>query len=289
MLSALHQPAVGGYKLKDLRNDMVQRLINSLDERGIAIDTIRKTRWAIHAAITQAIENGLLAKNVADKVTLPLRKREEARVLSVEEQDKFVAFAKKAYHGPIFLLILGTGLRIGEAMGLTWDDIDLEGQMLTVSRTHIEVKDPDNAMEKWHVEYNTPKTKSSIRTVPLLPGIVTMLEGIKEEQEANKAKLGAVYEVNNLVFCTPFGKPFRANAVRKGIRRIGKKAGITGIHPHCLRHTFATRGLENGIELKVMQELLGHSSISMTANLYTHVLPDKKLGSVMKLQHTISF
>ena len=283
------KPKLGGIKLKDLRNDMVQRLINSLNERGIAIDTVRKTRWMLHACVEQAVDNDLLIKNVVRKIKMPqMTKKKEIRVLSPEEQAKFIIGARTNYHGRIFILLLATGLRIGEALALTWEDISFENSMLRISKTHVEIRDPDDKGSAWHVEYNPPKTKAGNRTVPLLPDIVTMLQGIKVEQDAQKIALASGYDDNGLVFCNLVGAPLGASDVRRSLRTIGRRTDILGLHPHCLRHTFATRGLENGIELRVMQELLGHASISMTANLYTHVLPDKKLDSIMKLKDTIN-
>lgn len=115
-----------------------------------------------------------------------------------------------------------------------------------------------------------------------------MLLKLKEERELEKQKFKDVYQDNGLIFCNYYGVSLNYTAISKKIQTICKKAGLNGVHPHTLRHTFATRGLENGIDLKIMQELLGHSSIKMTADLYTHVLPETKKNSMMKLADTIN-
>ena len=122
----------------------------------------------------------------------------------------------------------------------------------------------------------------------MIPSAVQLLRQLKEKQYALKRELGAGYEDNNLLFCYFTGKPIWSSGITRRFHSVAKEADIEGTHIHCLRHTFATRGLENGIELKVMQELLGHSSIAMTANVYSHVLPNKKKEAIMKLDGTIT-
>ena len=114
-----------------------------------------------------------------------------------------------------------------------------------------------------------------------------MLLKLKEEREQEKKKFKEAYQDSGLIFCNYYGVSLNYTAIQKKIISICVKTGLEGVHPHTLRHTFATRGLENGIDLKIMQELLGHSSIKMTADLYTHVLPETKKKSIMKLADTI--
>lgn len=237
----------------------------------------------MHASLEQAAINGLIAKNVAYKIKLPPKSKKPITVLTSEEQEKFTEIAKTTYTGEVFLLDLCTGLRIGELLGLQWGDIDFEGESLSVNRT-LNVIKPD---KKWTKAFGTPKTESSYRNIPLLPDAIKMLKGVKEKQADAKLKLGADYEDNDLVFCTQLGKPLDPRNMQKVFRRICDKARIEGLHIHCLRHTFATRGLENGIELRVMQDLLGHASIKETADTYTHVLPNKKRESMEKLIHVV--
>ena len=155
---------------------------------------------------------------------------------------------------------------------------------MSVNKTIVYATDPYNSNSKKSVSIGTPKTKAGYRIIPLIPDIVDMLREHKELQ-------GAIVGNVDYVFCTMFngsaGQLVSASSIDKVIRRTAKKAGIENLSAHCLRHTFATRGLENGIPLKVMQELLGHSSIKMTADLYTHVLPETKQAEIMKLADTI--
>ncbi len=282
------KPAIGEWKLKDLRTDVIQKMFNGLNDKGLAPETIKGIYNIVHSALNQAVDNGLIAKNLASKISLPKIEKSRVRVFSMEEQKAFVESAKTAYMGEIFILDLGTGLRIGELLALTWADIDFNEEILKVNRTLNITKNHDDAESKWQKTFGSPKTESSIRSIPLLPNLIIMLKNIRLNQDELKQKLDGAFENNNLVFSTYLGRPLDPRNMQRTFASIMKKAELDkNVHIHCLRHSFATRGLENGIELKVMQELLGHSSIKMTADLYTHVLPEKKKDSIMKLIDTI--
>jgi len=164
---------------------------------------------------------------------------------------------------------------------------DRRPRFFRIKRTLNIVKDLDDSESKWHKEFGTPKTESSNRSIPLLSELVTLLRQIQQKQKELIEFAGSAYENNNLIFSTQLGRPLDPRNMQRTFKTNAYKANITGASIHSCRHTFATRGLENGIELSVMQELLGHASIKMTADLYTHVLPDKKRDSIMKLNGTM--
>jgi len=275
------RPALGKVKLKDLRVEIVQNFVNSLDDRGLSEKSITMFISYLKGALEQAVKNDIMPKNVASGVLIPKNKGRNLRVLSAEEQDKFIEAAKKMPYGDMFILILATGLRIGEASALTWDDIDLDDGMLRVNKTVTKDYSYETDSPKSSMVFGPPKTKSSKREIPLLPSVAEMLMKRKNER---------IHIESNLVFhsmATGGFLPHRSSS--NYFNDIIKASGIdrNGAHIHTLRHSFATRGLENGIELVVMQKLLGHSSIKMTADIYTHVLPDKKKDSIMKLADVI--
>lgn len=282
-------PELGNYTLSALRNDMVQRFVNGLSDKGLKSLTVERIVGILKAALVQAVDNGLIAKSPATRVKMPAPQERTPRVLTVPEQEVFMKAAKNHRNGEIFLLILGTGLRIGEALALTWNDIDFENAILSVNRTQIEYCEHVNGETIYHRTYNSPKTKTSKRKIPLIPVLITMLLNLKTQREEEKQRFKDAYQDNNLIFCNYYGVSLSYSAISDKLHDICKEADLEGVHPHTLRHTFATRGLENGVELKVMQELLGHSSIKMTADLYTHVLIETKQNSIMKLANTISF
>lgn len=276
------KPYLGHVKLADLRADMVQRVFAALHSKGYKYNTLNSVKCMIHSVLEQACENDMLGKNPVKNIKLPRTDKAEIVVFTPEEQQRFIEVAKKEFRGEFFILILATGLRLGEASALCWDDIDFEKGTLRVDKTLYEYTDPDTHISQLHM--GSPKTNSSYRTIPLLPEIVTMLREYKNLTEGLK---DPDYEYD-LVFKSINGKAVRPSQMRKIFKRLLRVSGIAkDMHIHCLRHTFATRGLENGIELRVMQELLGHSSIKMTADTYTHVLPDQKANSMKKLENTI--
>jgi len=187
----------------------------------------------------------------------------------------------------MFIFDLGTGLRIGELLALSWSEVNFGEEIIRVKRTLNIIKDFDDSESKWHKAFGSPKTESSNRSIPLLPALVTLLRQVQQKQKELMEFVGSAYEHNNLVFATQLGRPLDPRNMQRTFKTIADKANITGATIHSCRHMFATRGLENGIELRVMQELLGHASIKMTADLYTHVMPDKKRDSIMKLSDTI--
>jgi integrase len=281
-------PELGLYKLKSLRNDMVQHFVNNLVDRGIRTSYIVQIVAVLKSALEQAVDNGLIMKNPAKRVEMPLKQEVKRRVLTVEEQKKLMEVAKGYRYGNMILLMLGTGLRIGEAMGLTWSDIDFESNILSVNRTYVEVAEyVDGKCIHRKGSFQSPKSRTSKRTIPLLPSLVNMLLDVKSKQEKEKQEFKAAYQDSELVFCGRNGEQVRRASVDKTLRRMCKKTGIEHVNPHALRHTFATRGLENGVDLKVMQEFLGHASIKMTADIYTHVSSETKRDSMMKLADTI--
>ena len=281
------KPKLGPIRLKDLRKDMVQRFVNELLADGKKPSTITKTYQVFNGALREAVNSDLINKNPATGVKPPRDEKQERRILTQEEQPRFVETAKLYDQGQAFILMLGTGLRLGELLALTWEDVSFENAEIRVNKTQAEFIDPYGETAKKCIRIGTPKTESSYRTIPLLPQLVDMLREHLEKQRMDAKEMGSAYTNNNLVFCTRFGNNILGHDMRKKLKFINQKAGIEGIHPHSLRHTFATRGLENGIPLKVMQELLGHAQLSMTADLYTHVLPETKQSEIQKLSGTI--
>ena len=209
----------------------------------------------------------------------------EARVLTISEQERFLAEARSYAQYEVFALILLTGMRIGETLALTWDDVDFNNNVLSVNRTSVMLL--NKKTKKYEIGYHQPKTVKSIRKIPLLPDAVELLQDVRTKQMLLK-KYCEDYNKENLVFCNDEGNPIWATDMRQRISRITKNLGLEGVHIHTLRHTFATRCLEKGIDLKIVQEILGHSSINMTANLYTHVLPETKKEAIMKLSDSIT-
>lgn len=283
------KPIIGHYKLKALRQDIIQKFINSLSDKGLAPSTVEDIYKLLRNALETAVDDGLIVKNVANKVKLPKVPKPKINVLTQEQQNDFVKQAKETYMGSIYILDLCTGMRLGELLGLKWEDIDFKEQQLQVVRTIRKVKDPDNSDESWHLEFGTPKTTASQRIIPLNETAIKLLQDVRKQQWLNKMKAGSAYEDNGLVFATQLGRPLDPTNMRRTFYTICSKIGLEGLHPHCLRHTFASRGAENNVDVRVMQRFLGHSTIKETAETYTHVLTDLKRSEILKLDNAVNY
>lgn len=283
------KPAIGHYKLKALRQDIIQKFVNTLTDKGLAPSTVEDVYKLLRNALETAVDDGLIVRNIANKVKLPKIPKPQINVLTQEQQNAFVEEAKNTYMGCVYILDLCTGMRLGELLGLKWEDIDLMEKRIHIVRTLRKVKDPDNSEEKWHLEFGTPKTAASQRIIPLNETAVKVLHDVRKQQLQNKLKAGSAYIDNNLVFCTQLGKPLDPTNMRRTFYTICDKIGVSGLHPHCLRHTFATRGAENNVDVRVMQRFLGHSTIKETADTYTHVLSDLKQSEILKLDKAVNY
>ena len=283
------KPAIGHYKLKALRQDIIQKFVNSLSDKGLAPSTVIDVYKLLSNALETAVDDGLIVRNTANRVKLPKTTKPQINVLTQEQQNAFVEQAKVTYMGVVYIFDLCTGMRLGELLGLKWQDIDFEQNQLHIRRILRKVKDPDNADEHWHLEFGTPKTLSSERTIPLNDTAIKVLADVWEQQEKNKEKASSAYEDNDLVFCTQLGRPLDPNNIRRTCYSICEKIGVSDIHPHCLRHTFTTRGAENNVDVRVMQKFLGHATIKETADAYTHILDDLKQDEIRKLDSAVNY
>lgn len=282
-------PYIGNCYVKEIRAEHIQKFYNDLMRAGYSYGVINLCAGILSGMFTQLMRNDIIMKNPVKLANIPKKpKRTERRVLSEQEQELFLKYSESSSFHDFYVLALATGLRIGELTALTWKDIDLKEEFLTVSGTLKYFKDTGFYKD-------TPKSDAGNRTVPLLPSICTMLRKLKREQ--NKARLSAgpkwapVKGLENLVFTNKYGKPLKKRTIAYDIDTITETINQTEenipyfekFSPHTLRHTFATRALENGIPPKVVQEILGHSSITMTLDLYTHVLPKTKSSEIMKI------
>ncbi len=284
------KPKLGHMLLKNLTTHTVQQFANSLLREKLSPKHISGIINVLKAAIEQAIKNDMLNKNVAKHIVLPKIQSKKTEILTLEEQKNFIDICKSTYLGNIFIFSLGTGMRIGEVLGLSWSDIDFLNNTINVNKTLTITKDYSDPHSKWLISLGTAKTTSSNRIIPIMSPIKKLLEEQILYTEKIKERACELYNnEHNLVFTTRIGTPLDPRNMQRTFHNIRKKANIDYLSIHALRHTFASRGLENGIDLKVMQDLLGHSSIQITADLYTHVLPDKKAIEISKLENTILF
>lgn len=277
---------LGRLKLKDLRATHLQKYYNDLiDKDKKPTSTIKGLNTRLKPCLAEAEKQGYIQKNYCKLVTLPKdNTTREIKVLTPEQQKSFIAALVAHELEMLFLTALGTGLRLGEILGLKWSDIDFNTGTLTVNRTLQRVTEIDrNGNRKSKVIEQVPKTKNSIRTIPIPNNILTKLKDHKIQQSKNKLQLGELYSNNDYVFCDNLGYPIDDKRPNRNLKSLLTKLNIEPLKFHGLRHTYATRLFEAGVPPKTVQVLMGHYDISITLDIYTHVMENTKLEAVDKL------
>lgn len=286
---------IGNLKLYDVKQIHCQRILNDMYDSGkYSYGTMELTQITLHAIFKGAIENNYLSKNPAENLKLKKRESEdeERRVMTREEQKVFKEYAKNTMYYNAYALVLETGLRVGEIGGLQWEDIDFENNVLYVRRTLLQ------DAKKGGFYFGTPKTKLSKRKVPLTNEAVTLLNNQMLLQKKLKSKSKSWHnEWNGIVFTTNNGNPVGASTFRTMMMRIvnninedrkassgdNKYEAFEHVFMHSLRHTFATRCIENGVQPKALQMILGHSTLSITMDLYVHVTDEQSFLEMEKM------
>ncbi len=222
--------------------------------------TLKGTYGVLKTALRQAVAWGLLNTDPTAGLKSPRVPRREITVLTREELQRLLEAAREYKHHLIIRLLAATGARLGEILGLSWRDLDLEKGTATIRR----------AADLRYRELKETKTSSSQRTLPLDPETVALLKDFKKAQ--GKGKVTALRKGDALVFTAPDGRPVREMAVRRTLNRILRTAGLDHIRIHDLRHTAASLLLEHGFSLASVAAFLGHSSTATTASIYTHAV-----------------
>ena len=285
-------PVLGNVPLAKLSAQRVQEFYNQKLEKGrldgkggISPKTLRNLHNMLHKSLDQAVRLRLIPTNPCDAVGLPPRQKKDIRFLSVEEQRRLQEAVQDERLGCAIILDLFTGLRLGELLGLKWENLNLDAGYLRVCQTVNRLKAFDSTTSaKTQIVVGEPKTKNSKRTISLLANMVSLLKEHKTRQDIEKECSFGAYQDNGFVFCNELGQPLDPRTFADFFKRMLKKAGIANINFHGLRHTFATRALEKGIPAKTVSELLGHSSIVITMDLYTHVTDSVKKQAIEKLK-----
>ncbi len=279
------RPVLGPRRLADIKLLDVQKLCMDLSSSGKSASTVRNAHSVLSAAFKQAIKEHKLAVNPCAGVELPKKKRTEMKSLTSEEARSFLAACVSDKYGCLFSLALVSGMRPEEYLGLKWTDLDFERETISVQRALIRSKAKGGG---WY--FDKTKTEKSRRQIPMPSGIFEMLKAHRKTQLEHMMLLGTEYERNDLVFANEFGRPLDLKNLRdRGFHRILKAAGLSGrsIRVYDLRHTTATLMLANGENPKVVSERLGHASIAITMDTYSHVLPDIQKDATERLAKTL--
>lgn len=295
-------PALGRIPLRELDTATLQRFLNHMlssrgdgHDGGYARSTVSHVRTRLISTLDMAVEQGLLTKNPARGLRLPPTERAEKAVFSPTQQRRFEHAVRRSLdshpNNLSLLLMLKTGLRAGETLGLRLCDIDFGARLLYVRRTVGRVSIPGEGRAPFAV--GEPKTRLSRRTLPLPDGLLTEIQRFIERRNAliqthekawrQRPGFDPRWIDEGALFITTRGGLVDAPNLRRTLAAIERAEGLPHVGLHGLRHTFATRWVENGLDIKSLSELLGHSDAALTLNIYTHSLPEQKRACMDKL------
>ena len=267
---------LGSRNLNDIRGEHIQKLYNDLVKEGYAISSIKIVSAVLNGCFKQAERNGLIERNPVKLAELPRQTEKKTRqAMTREQQSLFMEYAKESYLYHFFEVMLRTGMRKGEMQGLKYPDIDRKANVIHVRRTLKYIE------HHGYIE-DTPKTRTSTRDIPLTAAVL-------EHIEAQRNYWGfKVVNMNQYIFCNERGEALSRERIQAEIDRTIKRIRAAGhdfprITSHVFRHTFATRAIEAGMQPQVLKTILGHSSLAMTMDLYSHVLPDTKAEEMEKI------
>ena len=296
MYNTFVRPKFGKLKISQVKKSDVKRFYNYLaDERGLQASTIDSIHTVLHQVFDLAVDDGYIRSNPSERVLKELKQAhcfqtEKRKALTVAEQELFLDYLRNTpqyrHWYPIFAVMLGTGLRVGEATGLRWCDIDLDEGLIDVNHTLVYYCHGPQKGCSFNV--NTPKTKAGERVVPML-GFVkeAFLEERENQKETGISCKASVDGYTDFIFVNRYGDTQHLGTLNKAIRRIIRDCNdaqfeksenpevlLPHFSCHTLRHTFTTRMCEAGVNIKVIQDALGHADVSTTLGIYADVTKD---------------
>lgn len=301
------EPDFGKNRITDLKRSDVRGFYNFLaEEKHVQINTIDSIHTVLHQVLEIAVEDDYLRYNPSDNALKELKKAinfevERRRALTVSEQEIFEAFLRKKgqYHRwyPVFTVMLWTGMRVGEITGLRWCDIDLEEGSINVNHTLVYFD--KRAEERCTFAINTTKTKAGERSIPMLPKVKEAFLIEKEYQRECGVKSESVVDgYRDFIFVNRFGNVQHQGTLNKALRRIIRDCNfeildknkqndviiLPKFSNHSLRHTFTTRMCEAGVNIKAMQEILGHADAETTMDIYAEATKELKKSELINFE-----
>lgn len=271
-------PSIGKMELREIKPIHCQKVLNMLNEDHKK-STIKSYRILMCNIFDCAVENDLIEKNPVRKSVRATggKKTEVREALTVEEQKIFLLGAEKSVYYNEYAFVLQTGIRVGELTALKWSDVDFKNRKLRIRRSASEIP-------KQGFVIGEPKTKSSYREIPLTKEAMNIL--CRQKEKNAQIKIIPI-RYADYVFLNRNGNLIQKAAYNQGIYTICNRLGMRRFSIHLLRHTFATRCIENGMRPKTLQAILGHSKIEMTMNLYVHVTEDSKVEEMELIEERL--
>jgi integrase len=273
---------IGSIQLRKLTPQHIQRLHARKRAEGCSPQSVKHFHRMLGKALNDAVKWGLIERNVASLVTPPRVTRFDMHVLTAEQARQFLTEASGNFLEALFVMAITTGARVGELLGLSWDDVNLQTGKVHIRRALVR-------QAKKGLVLVEPKTERSRRTIHLTALAIEALKGHLLRQQQLKGFGEPGWNEYNLVFCNHVGKPFdHSSLIKDYFHPLLAKAGLPLIRFHDLRHTAATLMLQLEVHPKVVQEMLGHSSIGITLDTYSHAIPTMQIGAAGRLSDLLT-
>jgi integrase len=264
-------PHLGSVRLQSLTpaqlNSFYVHLLKAgrRDGTALAPKSVRNIHGTLHRALSDAVRWGAIARNVAELAEPPKKRASEMRTWNADQLRRFLDSVRDDRLYAAWLLLASTGIRRGELLGLHWRDVDLDRGRVSVRCNLVVV----NHQPHFRAE---PKSARG-RSVPIAHDVMYALKAHRAAQLQDRLKLGAEYLNLDLVICMADGSPIHPETFSRTFDRLVRISGVSRIHLHEVRHTYATLALQAGVHLKVVSKILGHSGIGITGDIYSHVTP----------------
>lgn len=305
----------GKRKLESIKySDVLSYYQYLITEEGLKVNTLDSIHTILHPAFQMAVRDDLIRNNPSDGVMAQLKKQPGKNhgirhALTIEQQTAFIEYletSEEFFHWmPLFRFLLGTGCRIGEAIGIRWQDVDMENRTIEINHSLVYYSREYKEHTICSFGVSLPKTAAGIRTIPMLDSVYEALKLEQEDQEKYGFNETVIDGMNGFIFMNRFGNVHNPQTVNRAIKRIREaynaqeivKATRQNREPvllpnfscHHLRHTFCTRLCENETNLKVIQSVMGHANIETTMDIYAEATDEKKRESFKELSKRYTF
>lgn len=274
-------PSIGDVALQGLTGRHIQMMYSGMLQRELSARTALHVHRVLRKALADAVKWGILYRNVADAATPPRPERKQSDMWDAETIDRFLGVADDSRFRDIYHLAVQTGMRRSELVGLKWENVDLVNARISVVSTLQRI--PGHSLVT-----GQPKTSRSRRSLPLASEAVELLHGVRGTQIEQRLDAGGLWEHTGYVFTQVSGKPVEPDKVSLEFARIVREARLPHLTLHGLRHAHATLALTAGINPKTVAERLGHASVVITLDTYSHVLPSLQEEAAQAVQDLLS-
>jgi integrase len=279
------KPTIGNIKISNLQPFHLQEYYTQklktgkIKGGGLSAQSVNHHHRLISKVLKDAVKWQFIARNVAEAVSPPKIKKVEMQTWTNAQVKTFLNEAKESSYYTIYLTTIYTGMRRGEVLGLRWQDIDFDNNIIYVRQSLQEVK-------KVGLTFKEPKSGKS-RSITITPSLTKELKKVFKQQLEDKLLFGQLYHDLDLVFAQKNGKPVQPTEMARNYRKIVERSGLHYIRFHDLRHTHATLMLQQGVHPKIVSERLGHSKIGITMDTYTHVLPNMQKEAALQFEQLL--